>query len=269
MVLAQKGLRHLSPARGAMVSIPFTTCVFWALSPLLVTFSDWQMDAVLRFALIGLFFPAAITLLSFDSNRLMGPHASGAIGNLAPFLAVGAGVILLDEQFGAFQWLGVAVIVVGVTVLSRDRRWKGVNWPLWAISLPLAAAALRGFAPPALKYGLNLWPDPHAAVLICYVMSASVALSLGYLRTRREPFVFPRTGVLWFMCVGLANGTAVLTWIEGLARGPVSLVSPVVACFPLFTLLIGAALLRQDRVYPLQIAGILLTVSGVVLLIVL
>jgi drug/metabolite transporter (DMT)-like permease len=55
-------------------------------------------------------------------------------------------------------------------------------------------------------------------------------------------------------------------WVQSLALGPVSLTSPVVACYPVFTLIFGAILLRWTTIDRNQGLGVLLTVLGVVLL---
>ena len=54
------------------------------------------------------------------------------------------------------------------------------------------------------------------------------------------------------MPVGLLNGLAVLTMYAALARGPVAVVAPLVACYPLATLafsrlLLGAGSLDVER----------------------
>ena len=51
-----------------------------------------------------------------------------------------------------------------------------------------------------------------------------------------------------------------------LAQGQVSMVSPIVATYPLFTLGLNLLLLRQERVTPRMALGAALTVAGVILL---
>jgi drug/metabolite transporter (DMT)-like permease len=55
-------------------------------------------------------------------------------------------------------------------------------------------------------------------------------------------------------------------WVQSLALGPVSLTSPVVACYPVFTMVFGAILLGRKKIDRNQGFGVLLTVVGVVLL---
>jgi drug/metabolite transporter (DMT)-like permease len=51
-----------------------------------------------------------------------------------------------------------------------------------------------------------------------------------------------------------------------LSKGQVSMVSPIVATYPLFTLALSMLILRHDRVTPRLAAGAVLTVAGVAVL---
>jgi len=266
LVVTQFGLREMKPALGAIFSMPTAALVFWSSAPFLADFSGWDVDAVLLFAVVGIFFPGMITLLTFEANRLMGPYVSGAIGNLAPLFAVVAALVVLSEALDILQWLAVAAILGGVTSMSLRRQWEGGSWRRWVIALPLGAALCRGLGPPALKIGLGWWPNPFVAVLICYARSASVAIAVGLWRTLGSARIITRKGVLAFACVGLCNGFAVMCWMQSLALGPVSLTSPVVASYPVFTLVFGAILLRRTKIDRNQGLGVLLTVVGVMLL---
>jgi drug/metabolite transporter (DMT)-like permease len=97
-------------------------------------------------------------------------------------------------------------------------------------------------------------------------MSASVAIAVGLWRTLGTRRIVTRRGVVTFAGVGLCNGFAVMFWVQSLSLGPVSLTSPVVACYPVFTLIFGAILLRRTTIDRNQGLGVLLTVLGVVLL---
>jgi drug/metabolite transporter (DMT)-like permease len=174
LVLTQFGLRHLPPRRGALVSVPSSAALLWLLAP---EFADWRgfvSEGALVFPLVGLFFPASVTLLTFEANRHMGPNLSGALGNLAPLFAVLLATLLFGERVGAAQAFGIAAILVGVAALTLNRRALARPWPWWAVLLPLTAATIRGSVQPVTKLGLGFWPSPFAAVLLGYSVSALV-----------------------------------------------------------------------------------------------
>lgn len=267
LIVTQFGLRHAPPGLGAAISIPSSALLFWALSPAALDWRDWHGGAALIFAGVGLLFPAGVTLLTFEANRRAGPNVTGAVGNLAPLFAVILAIVLLGEAPRPVQLAGLAAILAGVTILSRGRGSAATGgWPLWVLALPAAAAAIRGFVQPAIKLGLADWPSPFAAVLLGYSISSLVVLGAATARGRPGFAGLARRGALWFAAVGICNGLAVLTLYAALARGPVSLVSPLVATYPLVTLALSPLLPGGFRMSAALGLGVAATVAGVALL---
>ena len=267
LVLTQFGLRHLSPRQGAVVSISTTALLFWLLSPLTLDLAGWNGRALVIFLALGLLFPATVTLLTFEANRRMGPSVSGALGNLAPVFAVALAALALGEAPDLPQAVGIATIVIGVAALSVDRRWLDTSWPYWAAGLPIAAAAIRGLVQPVMKLGLQMWPSPFAAALAGYSVSALIVAG-ALARSGAPAGAFKRPGIAWFAAVGLSNGSAVLAMYAALARGSVVVVAPLVATYPLVTLLLAAILWRDAPTTLLRVVGVALTVLGAAVLIV-
>lgn len=267
LVLTQFGLNYLSPRSGAAVSIPTSAILFLLIAPFMLDWSGWNPRGAMIFALVGLLFPATVTLLTFEANRRMGPSVSGALSNLTPVFAVLVAALLLGEMPRPLQALGIAMVVVGVIILSADRRWLGTRWHYGAILLPIGIAAIRGLTHPITKLGLTLWPDPFAATLIGYLMSSLVVTSVAPSGKNTPPKGDQNIGRLWFACVGACNGLGVLAFYSALARGPVLLVSPLVATYPLVTLAFSAILLRTAHVAAALIIGVATTVAGVMLLV--
>jgi drug/metabolite transporter (DMT)-like permease len=266
LVLTQFGLQHMSPRRGALVSIPTSTALFWLLAPFMLRGSEANASAVAIFLAVGLLFPASVTLLTFEANRRMGPSVAGALGNLTPLFAVGLAVLLFNEVPRPQHAVGIGVILAGVAILSVDRAWGGGRWPVWVMALPLAAAAIRGATQPIAKFGLALWPSPFAAALLGYTASSMVVAGAAFLRPSDRTPDRVGKGLLWFAIVGLCNGGAVLALYAALQRGPVTLVSPLVATYPLFTLVLTPMLFRETRLERRRVAGVVVTVAGVVVL---
>lgn len=266
LVLTQFGLRYVAPLPGAAISIPSFTLAFICLSPILLRGEEIMWSAVPIFAAVGLVFPAVLTLFTFESNRLLGPVITGALGNLSPLFAVGLAVILLGEPLRALQFAGLVVIVVGVAVITVTRPQDVRNWRHWALLLPLGAALLRGLTQPVIKIGLEIWPNPVAAGLTGYIVSALVAICVVRMRTGRFIADAPLRGRLWFVSVGMSNGIGVLLMYAALAHGPVSVVAPLVATYPLMTVGLGALVLGKVDGGGRLAAGTAFTVLGAVML---
>jgi hypothetical protein len=90
LVVAQFGLRHVAATAGALVAIPTMTVLLWLLCPFWLDAGGWHLGAAAIFALVGLFFPALVTLLTYEANQRMGPTITASLGGTAPVFAAGA-----------------------------------------------------------------------------------------------------------------------------------------------------------------------------------
>ncbi len=265
VVIANVGLRYLDPARGALVSIPSTTLLFWLLALFLFHGEGWNATAFAVFAVVGLIFPALVTFLNFASNRLAGPTVAGTISSTTPLFAVLGAILFLGESLSPAAAAGTAAIVLGVIALTA--RGAGPrSWAAWVILLPLAGAAIRGGAQAAVKGGLALWPDPFVAALVGYCVSSVTIFAANRVLVPRTSAPLDRRGIFWFVAVGICNGLGVLAMYAALNGGQVSVVSPLVATYPLFTLALSALFLREEKFGPRVLLGVALTVAGVVVL---
>ncbi len=267
-VLTQFALRWMPPRLGAAVSVPTSTLLFWCLAPFSIDPAEVDLAAAGLFAVIGLLFPAAVALLNFESNRLMGPNIAGAVGGLSPLFAVLLAVMLLGEHLRFLQLSGIAAIAAGVTLMYSGHGEAFTVRGIWPLVLPLSASAIRGFVQPMIKLGLERWHNPIAAVVIGYTVSSAVLILAALVPGRALEQKFDRRGALWWAAVGLCNGCAVLSSYAALGSGPVALVSPLIATSPLVTLLLGLQFLKRERVNARLAAAMAITVGGVVLLLV-
>lgn len=266
LVLTQVGLRYLTPIRGASISVPSATVLFLALAPILFDTTGYRTGSALLFALAGCLFPAAVTLLTFEANRRVGPAITGALGNLSPLFAILIAFVVLGEVPKLGQLAGVAVILAGVLLIIGAPRSASHQAFGLAVALLLLAAFIRGSVQPVVKLGLEAWPSPYSATLIGYVMSATVLIGFATLKEGDPAAVFRQRGWLWFVPVGLLNGLAVLLMYAALARGPVAVVAPLVACYPLATLAFSRLLLGSGGLTWATGVGVAITVAGVALL---
>jgi uncharacterized membrane protein len=268
VVLAQLGLRTVEPLSGAAISVPSFTLLFLLLSPLILQGEPVVWEGLPIFIAIGLFFPASLTLLTFASNRALGPVITSTLGNLAPLFAVALAVILLQEPLHGPQLLGLVVAVAGAAIITVTRPRDLGHWRSWALLLPLTSALIRGVVPPVVKLGLAAWPSPLWACLIGYVMSSLLLLSVQRVRTGRFLVDAPRAGRFWFAMTGISNGLSALTLFAAVRNGPITLVAPLAAIYPLVTVALSAVMLRHIAITARIVAGTALTVLGVVLVLI-
>jgi drug/metabolite transporter (DMT)-like permease len=266
-VLTQFGLRWMVPWLGAAISIPTSTLLFWCLAPFYVDPSESNMKAIVLFAFVGLFFPGTVALLNFESNRLMGPNIAGALSSMTPVFAVVLAVVILGERVRTPQLLALAAIVVGIALMYRVHvNLSGRS--LWLLALPVAASAIRGVIQPIVKFGFEWWPNPIAAVVVSYTVSSAVLIVSALARAGATVPEIDHRGALWFAAVGLCNGLSVLAMYGALEYGPVAIISPLIASYPLVTLLLSRVFLRKEGLRPQLVGGVTATVCGVVWLLV-
>jgi drug/metabolite transporter (DMT)-like permease len=264
LVTAKFGLRSLDARTGAATSVPTATVLFVLVAFGWLDLSGLSWSAVGVFALVGLFFPAAVTLLSFVSTDRIGPSLTGAIGGASPLFALLAAFVLLAEPVPARALVAALGVAAGVALMSwRHRSFERASLG-WLLLLPVAGAAIRGLAQVLAKCGLALWPSALAATVVGYVVSASVLVAASALRrdrTTRRPRT--RASTAWMMATGLLNGAGVLWTYTALQAAPVSTVAPIVATYPLVTLSLGALVLREEVFSARIAAGAVLTIASV------
>jgi drug/metabolite transporter (DMT)-like permease len=268
VVITQFGLRHIHPLSGAAISVPTFTLFFLALSPILLHNEPVVWRAVPIFAAVGLVFPAAVTLLTFASSRALGPVVTSALGNLAPLFSVALAVAVLHEPLRALQFGGLIAAVSGVLIITVTRTADMRDWRTWALLLPLGAALLRGVIPPVIKVGLEIWPNPIGAGLTGYIFSTITVLTVERIRNGRYIVQGPNRGRLWFAANGLCNGIGTLCLYAAVGAGPITLVAPIIAAYPLMTVGLSAIVLTHVRITARLAIGTVLTVAGVVLILI-
>ena len=266
VVVSGYGLRGIGARAGAAISIPTATVLFIIAAPFTVDASFASTEAVLIFAGVGLLFPALVTVLTFQSNHHLGPVVTSTVSSTAPLFALPAAALVLQEEItpnAAIASLGVAA---GVWLLFRGRAGQGRIAPKWSLLLPLSGAMVRGFAQVIAKAGLLLWPNPFAASLIGYIVSTGGVIAAN--RLGRTNIQAPAgKSVLWFIATGILNGGAVLLMYCALRAAPVSFVAPIIATYPLVTVLLSALVSRDERIDASRLAGSALVIASIVYLV--
>ena len=260
----RKGLRHTDPRSGTLISIATATLLYWLASPWWLERHYWVSPAIALFAAIGLFRPFISSNLSMAGTQYLGATISSTLASTSPLFGVALGVLMLGEHLGVNIALGTVAIVTGVVVLS----WRGGvsrAWPWWALLLPIGAAGLRSVAQAFAKLGMESLPSPYFVGLVGYSVSFVIALA-DHRRRGGATHMVVNPGCAWLVLTGLSYGLAILSLNSALNCGRLSVVAPIVACAPLFTLLLGVCLFRERAVTGRVVLAVLLVVPGVALI---
>lgn len=265
--LTRLGLQHTDPATAALVQIAASTGAYWLLAPAFVEARYWLTPAVLLFAAIGLFRPFLSARLALAGTKHLGPTISSTLSGTAPLFGVTFGVLALSESLTLPVVTGTLGIMAGVIVLSSKGKATKRDWAVWALLLPVGASLLRALAQLLAKVGMESLPSPFFVGLVGYTVSLAIALVGTDTRRRASAFVHT-PGFKWLLLTGVVNGLSVLSLNTALACGKLSVISPIVACSPFFTLLLGWFVFKETTINARVVTAVALIVPSVVFIIV-
>lgn len=261
---ARRGLNHMGPQEGALVTIGAATLVFWAMAPFALKSAYWVSPGFWIFLSNGIIHPTVSMLLIFEANRRMGPTVSSTVAATAPLFATAGAVLTLGEALTFPVLAGTLATVAGVVVLSW-RRAGLAEWSLAALFFPLGAAVVRAISFVWGKYGLEELDSPYFASLVTFSVGFLLSAGVYLLRKRGRPARLPRKGVLWCSIGGTCTAGAILCMYTALSMGQVVIVGPLINTYPMFTLALAVAF-RQESLGTRIVMGVLLVVGGVALI---
>jgi len=215
------------------------------------------------FVLAGLLGPGLSQLLFVLAVREAGPSRTSVVVGTAPLFSVVIALIFLDEPLLAGLAVGALLIVAGGLLLVGER---GRPEHVRVLGLLLALAATVVFA---VRDNFVRWlavdteVAPGAAVMA--TLGAGAAVIAVYLVVTRAP-VRARDARA-FAPAGLLFGLSYVCLFEAYYRGPVSVVSPLVATESLWGVLLSALVLKRSENVGLRLAaGAVLVVLGGILI---
>jgi drug/metabolite transporter (DMT)-like permease len=189
----------------------------------------------------------------------------GAMSVVAPIAGVSAVIPVLygiatGDDPSAAQLAGTGLALVGVGLASVEQQ-EGARRVAAGVGLALLAACGFGF----------YFPWMHAAGRVDFWWASTVfrttalLLVLAVVAARRAPVRLSAPAASVAALVGAADTLGNALFAASSRHGLVSLTAVLASLYPIVTVLLAAALLRE-RVAPLQRAGVALTLAGVVLI---
>ena len=258
-------LRYVDSQTAVLWQIGISVSFYWLAAPFYMESWYWTASVLPLLVVLGCFRPLLSANLGMAGTRILGPTISATLSAIAPLFGVALGVMLLSETLSWEIAVGSVGIVAGVILIS-SRGPSSRTWPLVALLLPIGAALVRSLSHAFSKIALEEIPSPFFVALVTYSVSFVLALA-NQARTGRSAFraVAPE-GVKWLLVTGAIFGTSVLVLNTALMHGRLIVVAPIVACAPLFTLLLGAAVFREDAITRRVVLAVLIVVPCVALI---
>ena len=260
------GLVHMDSRSGAAITISTSAMLYLLVSPFFLNLEYLLEPAILIFVLVGLFRPAVSANLALAGLKFLGPTLSSTLTSTAPLFAVGLGIIFLDEVLNFSIGIGTLVIVLAIMMLAKKDGKISSGWPLWALALPIGAAAIRALAHVLTKVDMEEIPDAYLAGLIGFVVSAIVTLIIHKSRRVSSTISLKNPGTKWFIGASACFSLAVLSLNTALYNGQVIQVIPIVAASPIFTLLLSIGIFRQEVITKRIVLAVFMVVPAVMLI---
>ena len=258
------GLNSLDSRTGAIISISATTFVYLLALPFWIRFDDLINPGLLLFAGFGFLHPWLSRYMAYEANRRVGATVSSTFEANSPLLTAAFAVVFLGEVVTLTIAVGTLLTVAGIVWIFWNRE-VAVSIMRTAALLAFGAMVLRAGLVLISKVGLTLMPNPLVGAFATYAVSLMCALSFHYVKAGGGRIPFFTTGASWFMLAGLSTAFGTFLLFTALLHGQVVIVSPILASYPLFTMLI-AWMIGTEHLRKRVILGVVVVVVGVVLI---
>ncbi len=259
------GLSDVHSRAGTAITITSSAVFYWLFSPFLLDPSNFLKSAVIIFVLVGVFRPSLSANFAVAATRYLGPTLSSTLSSTSPLFGAALGVWWLGEVFTWQIAVGTMGIIVAVVILSLGKaRDLNADWPLWALALPIGAAMIRSMAHVFSKIGMDGIPDPYFAGLVGFSVSALITTSSLRFGPKMPAVPWKTNGPRWFAAAGLMFGSAIMSLNTALLHGTITVVVPMTALSPIFSMLLSIFIFKRERLTARIVIAVLIVVPSVI-----
>jgi len=193
--------------------------------------------------------------------------AIGTMSIVAPISATGVALPVIvglatGDRLHAVVGTGLAVTVVGVMLASRDVHEDDAAARTGRLSIVLALVAALGFG--SYFVGADVAADESVLWTVLLGRAAAIPV-VGALAWAQRVGVPPRADLGQLALVGLVDLGATALYALANTHGALSIVSVVGSLYPVTTVLLARTVL-QERIRPVQAAGVATALTGVAMI---
>ena len=259
---SKKGMTHIEPQVAVVISLGASFVGFTLTAPLWMRSDDWFSAGFWVFVINGLMHPLLSTYFWMEAIQRAGATVASTLTATAPLFGAATAVLFLGERMELLLALGIVTTICGVITLSYGP--MGVTQVMKiALLFATGAAVVRGLNHTVGRFGMELMPNPMMAAFISSGVAFAGALSLFRLRHGSLPRRVAPAGVPFMCLTGVLTAAGISSMYYALSMGEVVVVSPLIATYPLFTL-VGALMLSMER-FSIRVGiGVTLVVAGVI-----
>ena len=287
-ICVKKALPFTTLITASLVTVAVQWLLYTAVILAAGTFSQMNPAGVIWFAVTGVLNPVLFLVFYLIGFQRIGVARSAPLKGASPVFAVVCAFLVLGERLEVGQYLGIAMAIGGIGVISTEGWVKpsgetdpsgfsrvqpagefsaGLSRPRKIDYLfPILAGATTGVSSVMLKIGLSKMPSPLLAAWLGVTVALVLLPLLAFIFPPGERFGLRAPGLPWLLLGAVAATVAVYALILALNLGQVSVVTTLNQTSPLFVLILSVLFLRQlERVTLRVAAGAILTVGGGIL----
>lgn len=274
-VVVRRGMQGSTAITATLISLVTNLVALWGLAAASGGIARITPPAAATLLAAGLFAPALARLTYYEAMNLIGVARASAISNTTPIFTALLAVPVLGEHPSWQMAAGTLMVVLGLALTIRpdvaatavsgsptapphggpDRPWAGVL-------LALNTAVMASISFMLRKLGLRLLPDAAVGSALTVTGSLLVLLPYAALRSRTQPIRAGRAALVLLIISAVFTTGGFLSYFYALSISEVVRVTPLANTTPLFALLL-LAVFRQEPIRAATVAGVLLTVAGV------
>lgn len=205
------------------------------------------------------------TVIYYDALKKGNPSLVGTIASSFPFVIVVLSIIFLGEKIDNNQLIAIVIIFIGLLLSSlnireirKEKKLFGPGVILALITMLSWGIALTFIKIPISKIGW-FWPN--------FFIFSLFPVFLLYMKLTGTGVEFPKTrGILLPLILSIILvRTAEFSYNIGISKGYASIVAPIAGANPTLFVLLSFLVFKQS-ITKRQILGIVVTVTGIVLL---
>lgn len=244
LISARQALQYSTPMTAALASAIVQTVTLWSTVFLTGGIPEVSPVAVILFIIVGIL-QLGTRLFAYTGVAKIGASRSSTLQATSPLVSAVIALTILHEEAGFAVLMGTLLVVIGIILISLRPEEQISNYRWWHILLPLTAALFTGVNHPIRRYALQISNQP---VFLAALMGiTSLTCISGYLTlpgaTQRPDW--NRKALIPLLSTGIFETLGILTVIYALSVGPVVVVAPVAATYPLWVLL-GTVMFFRD-----------------------
>jgi len=206
------------------------------------------------------------TLSHIEALKRLPASIAYPLIRLDAVLVVLISLLFFQERIQGLQWLGIVLALAAALLIARERGRGGEPVPFSGTGFLFVVAAILGGAAAAVssRYAA-LSTDKSAFMAVSYGMSTLFTMGLGMGRPPGKAAGGHRDALVIGTVMGLLNVVGYYAYLEGLARGPLSLVT-VITSMHFMVAVVLSLLIYRERMTRVRAVGIAFTVLSLVLL---